>query len=74
MAGPILADDFGAALTRRFAKAVAEAVQAAHNDGLAVPARRDGTAIEVRPNGQVARIRAGEDWSPTAWRKGVRSS
>ena len=59
----------GEALTSGFKKAVEAAIQDAHADGFAVPARVDGVAVEIRPDGEAVPIDDKSPWSPVDWRK-----
>ena len=63
------ASAMGAALASGFGMAVEAAIQDAHAEGLAIPARVDGVAVEIRPNGQVVPIDDNAPWSPMDWRK-----
>jgi hypothetical protein len=59
----------GEALTCGFRTAVEAAIQGAHTEGLAIPARVDGVAVEIRPDGEVVPIDDNAPWSPVDWRK-----
>jgi hypothetical protein len=63
------ASAMGETLASGFRTAVAAAIQDAHAEGFAIPARVDGVAVEIRPNGDVVPIDDSAPWSPVDWRK-----
>jgi hypothetical protein len=59
----------GEALASGFRAAVEAAIQEAHAEGFAIPARVDGGAVEIRPSGEMVPIDDNAPWSPVDWRK-----
>jgi hypothetical protein len=70
-APPATDDPMALALWSGFAEATAQAVSAAHAEGLAVPARHHGVDVEVRPDGTVVPVDL-RSWQPTAWKRSAR--
>jgi hypothetical protein len=63
------ASAMGEALASGFRMAVEAAIQDAHAEHFAIPARVDGVAVEIRPDGEVVPIDDNAPWSPVDWRK-----